>query len=101
MKLDVRTTNELALFWASSGACADFLVPADLGRLSGTTVKGIKAFADSLDHFGVPAVDVTCAKEVVCTDTVGTNKHKACIAANEFMVLKKDLLVANTFKCRS
>jgi len=102
MKLDPRSVNALELFWASSGACADFLVPADLGRLSGTTVKGIKAFADSLGpYFGPAAVDVTCAKKVVCADAAGTAKGKACIAANKFMDLKKDLLVANTFKCRS
>jgi len=100
MGMDPRSTNKLALFWASSGRCADFTVPADLGRLSGTNVKGITAFATSMQYFGVPVVDPTCAKKVVCADLPSTAKGKACVASNKFMDLKKDLQVANTFKCR-
>jgi len=100
MGLDARSSNQLSLYWGSSAACADFVVPAGMGALSGKTVKGISSFQSSLTFFGSTVVHSSCAKQVACSAAPGTNAGKACAAANLFMNLKRELQTTKIFKCR-
>lgn len=123
---DQGSSDKLALYFASSGACAQFVVPAGMGRLSGQTVKGIDDFKSALRKIGLgyKAWNPTCAREVLCMSEPGTGqvacatcaqaacpsvtqstcdnwkKAKACAAGNKFMKLKQDLRSIRTFKCK-
>jgi len=95
-------SDGLVGYWASSGSCEDFLVPADMGDASGKTLKGVSSFSKYLaKDFGTnPNPTITapaCAKEAVCKVGAGL---VACTAANKLVKLKKDLRAAKTFKCR-
>lgn len=107
MSFDARATDGVSVFWASPASCADFLVPADMGRLSGETMKGIETFVTSLQFLGTLKADASCpgaacpcARQVTCDDASSTQKGKACIAANKFMKLKQDIRKGQIFKCR-
>merc|ERR1719424_868890 len=106
MAADPRTpkTDALASWWAASGSCEDFVVPADMGDISGKSIKGVSSFAKYLaQDFGTnpnPVISAPgCAQQVVCNPTLSAAVIPACVAANEFMKLKNDLRSAKTFKC--
>eukprot|EP00931_Biecheleriopsis_adriatica_P015722 TRINITY_DN11852_c0_g1_i1.p1 TRINITY_DN11852_c0_g1~~TRINITY_DN11852_c0_g1_i1.p1 ORF type:complete len:855 (-),score=136.74 TRINITY_DN11852_c0_g1_i1:133-2652(-) len=100
MALDTTGNPKLIEYLVSSCACADHVVDSK-------SIYGLQSFTTSLSAFGVqqPSVGASCARKVICTDQA-TNpsapnyqRSRACIAGNNFMGLKQDVLQANTFKC--
>lgn len=88
MTFDTRAKNNLTLFWFSSANCND-----------STDVQGINSFAASLQNFGPPIRNGSCAMQVRCNSTINTSLGKACSAGNALMELKHALQTESIFRC--
>merc|ERR1719498_884483 len=69
--------NCLSSYWGAGCACPDFVVPADMGSLSGNTIKGVSSFAtymaNDFSNSPNPVIPTpACARQVLCKDAAVT-----------------------------
>jgi len=74
---------------ASSIKRNNWTITKDVPSLAGQVLPGVRAFAGTLENYGVRVIGTGCANQVACSDPAGTRRGDACLAGNRLTQDKK------------